>query len=70
VVDGLASLIIDDDNILSRRRMAELTLAIQAKDEGEILTDDLNQPKEKEEFFKMLSEVAKEMAFKIDLERN
>jgi hypothetical protein len=50
--------------------MAELTLAIQAKDEGEILTDDLNQPKEKEEFFKMLSEVAKEMAFKIDLERN
>ena len=70
VVDGLASIVIDDDNVLSRRRMAELTLEIQAKDEGEILTDDLKQPEKKEEFFKMLSEVAKEMAFKIDLERN
>ena len=69
VVDGLASIVIDDDNVLSRRHMAELTLELQARDNGEILKD-RKKPAERKNYFTLLSEVAKEMAFKIDLERN
>jgi hypothetical protein len=49
--------------------MAELTLELQARDNGEILKD-RKKPAERKNYFTLLSEVAKEMAFKIDLERN
>lgn len=69
VVDGLASIIIDDDNVLSRRRMTELTLKVQAADDGEIFEGN-TEFNDRNNYFDKLSKVAMEMAFRLDMERN
>lgn len=67
VADGLASLVIDGDNVLSRSGLSEEILKYQEEDRFELSLGDVGTQGRKD-FYKNLTEVVLENAFALDLE--
>jgi Type II/IV secretion system protein len=65
VVDGLASLVIEEDNVLSRSGLSRKILEYQKSDPRELL--ELENDSDRQAYFDALKVVASEMAFKIDM---